>query len=197
MEQEQALISKKGINNGFSVNRKVVNSKLYHDKFAKLKFAKAVTEALYHEAGRLLEKADGNEFEYMIAIDARNGRLVVDNFSRQGLPTRTGFSEEEYQRILDNGSEIIILHNHSYNRMPSGKDIVSFSKNEQIKCSIVLCHDGEVYAIGGAKNNVADIYYTNYNNFKRTYDDMMAKVLATAVLYETNNSLHLFDIERL
>jgi hypothetical protein len=61
IELEQALISKKEHHNAFTVERNYINSKLYHDKFEKLPVNREVQQSLYNQAGRLLNKVDGQE----------------------------------------------------------------------------------------------------------------------------------------
>ena len=92
---EQALISKKNSHNSFSVEREYINSKEFHDKFEKLPLSKDVQESVYRETGRLFDFVDGQEEERGIAINARTGELLIDNFKRKGYTNKTGFNEKE------------------------------------------------------------------------------------------------------
>ena len=194
---EQALISQKTDISAFSVNRMEVNSKKYHDKFAKLPVSKKVYEAAYKETGRLLEKVDGDDKEHMIAINARTGKFVVDNLSRKGMVTKTSFTAEEYAKIEECKNNIILIHNHSYNVRPSGADIVSYAENDKVAISLIACHDGDVYAILNANKKVAKIYKNTYNEFRQRYDEDTSKVLATNVLYKINEKHKIFEVRRL
>ena len=80
LELEQPIISKKSHFNAYSVEREYVNSKDYHDKFERMPVNRDVQQNLYLEAGRLLEFVDGQEEERMIAVNARTGDFLVDNF---------------------------------------------------------------------------------------------------------------------
>ena len=133
----------------------------------------------------------------MLAINARTGMPIVDNIERNGFSDRTSFTEAEYKKIQETEDTIILVHNHSYNRPPSGRDIVSYALDDQIRMSLVLCHDGDVYAIMRAQKVIADMYEKAYNAYKETYDINMAKTLATKLLYDFNESGKLFEVRRL
>lgn len=194
---EQPLISKKTYTNGFSVERNYINSKAYHDKFEKLPVSKRVYERLYTECGRLLNTVDGCEEEKMIAINARTGELVVDNLSRAGLSDHTCFTAEEYKYIKELSDTIIVIHNHSYNRPPSGRDIATYAENDNIKISLVVCHDGDVFAIVRAEREVADLYKMYYDELKAITDEVTAKTIATNRLEVLNKDNRLYEVRRL
>lgn len=189
LNHEQALISKKSETNGFSVERNFVNSKAFHDKFVReiLPVNKEVSERLYQEAGRLLNFVDGCPQEYMLAIDARDGHLVVDNFKREGNSKNTSFNDDEMCLINCNKNNVIIMHNHSYLRPPSGKDICTFAEQDKVKLSIVVAHDGYVYAIISARKECLRIYNEALEEMKKITDNKeIQKTLATKYLYDQN-----------
>lgn len=194
---EQPLISKKMSKNCFTVERNYINSKAYHDKFEKLPVSKNVYERLYIECGRLLNDVDGSDIERMIAINARTGDLIVDNLSREAVSDHTSFNEEEYDCIEKTDEMIILIHNHSYNRPPSGRDIATYAANDIIKLSLIVCHDGDVYAITNAVSEVADIYEMYYKELKEKYDDKIAGSIATSRLEKLNMKNKLYEIRRL
>lgn len=99
LELEQSIISKKQSHNGYSVEREYINSKEYHDKFEKLAVNKDVQQSIYIQIGRLLEHVDGHSEEKMVAIDARTGKFIVDNFAREGRIESTSFTNDEYLLI--------------------------------------------------------------------------------------------------
>lgn len=195
--EQAVLVRKKGEVNGFSVNYKLINTKGYHDKFMKLPLASNVCEVVYRECGRLLERTDGNEEEYMIALGARTGKLITDNLKRQGNIRKTSFNKDEYRAISESKEQIILIHNHSLSVRPSGRDIVTYVKNDKIRMSIVVCHDGDVYALLNGKKEVAEIYENAYNEYRRNYNQSISKVLAAQVLYDKNINSRLFDLRRL
>lgn len=193
LELEQPIISKKSHTNAYSVEREYVNSKNYHDKFERLPVNRIVQQSLYLEAGRLLDFVDGQEEERLIAVNARTGELLVDNFNRNGDIKGTGFTAEE-AGVLDACKDgIILLHNHSLNGRPSAQDLLTYLKEEKIKLSLVLCHDGTVYGIYGVNSLFPEVY----NEFleqaklktkeKRITDEV--KRLATTQMYILNEKL--------
>lgn len=193
LEMEQPIISKKSHTNAYSVEREYVNSKKYHDKFERLPVNKIVQQRLYLEAGRLLDFVDGQEEERLIAVNARTGDLLVDNFNRKGDIKGTGFTAKEAVALDDCKDGIVLLHNHSLNGRPSAQDLLTYLKEEKIKLSLVLCHDGTVYGI----YEVNSLFPEIYNEFleraklktkeKRITDEV--KRLATTQIYIFNEKL--------
>ena len=130
LDQEQTLISKKRISGAFSVERDIINSKVYHDKFEKLPVNKNVQEMIYNEVGRLLEYTDSldedrMEQERMSILDYITGIRILDNFDRDGTVYQTGITKEELDVIHNNSNSVIVIHNHSHNGRPSGKDLLT------------------------------------------------------------------------
>lgn len=66
-------ITKKNDFNDYSVDRKLVNSKEYHDKFENLTSHKSTNESVYQEAMKMLEHRDGTDLEDIVILDARTG----------------------------------------------------------------------------------------------------------------------------
>lgn len=190
LELEQAMISKKSEKNCYSVEREYVNSKAYHDKFEKLPVNSVVQQALYTQAGRLLEKVDGQEQERLLAVNARTGEFLVDNFERDGSKYGTGFTEQEYTAITNCSDFIVVMHNHSLNGRPSAQDIMTYLHDEHVKLSLVLCHDGTLYSINAVRPETEMIYNDLLQEEKtRTTDIDEAKRMATTRLYNLNNRL--------
>lgn len=88
------------------------------------------------------------------------------------------------------------------NGRPSAQDLISYLKEEKVKLSLILCHDGSVYGIFDVQPEVEAIYemYLNEVNTK-TSSVEEAKRLATTKLYILNDKLgkkqKLFDVRRL
>lgn len=203
LDFEQALISKKDTHNGYSVERAYINSKEYHDKFEKLPLNSHVQQSLYLQAGRLLEKVDGQSQERMLAINARTGEFIVDNFERNGNTFKTSFTADEYQKIENCPDSVIVMHNHSMNGRPSAQDMLTYLKEEKMRLSIVVCHDGTVYSISDVKPEMKTVYKKYLEEAKsRMLGDEEAKRFATTRLYEFNDTKlsknhKLFEVEKL
>lgn len=202
LELEQPIISRKSHFTAYSVEREYVNSKEYHDKFERMPVNRDVQQRLYIEAGRLLEFVDGQEEERMLAINARTGDFLVDNFDREGSIKGTGFTFEEAQILDECKDGIILLHNHSLNGRPSAQDMLTYLSEERVKISLILCHDGNIYGIYGVSPKFPDIYNDYLEQAKLKTDDLdEAKRLATTQLYLLNDKLgnrhKLFIVEKL
>lgn len=190
LELEQPLISKKQFLNAYSVERKYVNCKEFHNKFEMLPVNRDVQQALYIQAGRLLEKVDGYEQEYMLAINARTGEFLVDNFGRLGDIKGTGFNEAEMAAIENCSDNIILMHNHSLNGRPSAQDLLTYLKEDNLKLSLIVCHDGTIYAICNVHPKLEEIYEQYKSDLKEhIVDNEMVKRLATTKLYKLNERL--------
>lgn len=202
LDSEQALIHKKDKHNAYSVERAYINSKQYHDMFEKFPVSKEVQHSLYKEAGRLLNYVDGQEQERMLVINARTGEFIVDNFDRDGDMYKTGFNALEYQKILDCPDNIIVMHNHSLNGRPSAQDLITYLKEEKVKLSLILCHDGSIYGIFDVQPEVEGIYEMYLEEAKKRVTSVEeAKRLATTNMYILNEKLgkkhKIFDVRRL
>lgn len=201
LELEQPLISKKEIQNFYSVDRNYINSKAFHDKFERLPVNRNVQQALYIQAGRLLNFVDGQEQERMLAINARTGEFLADNFDREGSIRGTEFQENEIKMICKCKDDIIVMHNHSLNGRPSAQDILTYLHEPRVKLSVICCHDGTVYGICGV-NEKAEIAYNDLLKQAKlqTADNDEAKCLATTALYLMNDKSGirdaLFDVRR-
>ena len=123
---ENYIITTKETQNGFSVNRKLVNSYDYHRKFDNITTHKAANESIYQQSKRILENQDGTEYERMVVVDYRTGSVVADNIeSTVNNKLKTGFTEEQYQKVINHKGNTVIIHNHPGSTRPSGKDILT------------------------------------------------------------------------
>ena len=149
-----------------------------------------------------MDFVDGQEQERMLVVNARTGEFIVDNFNRAGDMYKTGFNREEYQKILDCPDNIIVMHNHSLNGRPSAQDLITYLKEEKVKLSLILCHDGSIYGIFDVQSDVEAIYEMYLGEAKiRTTSEEEAKRLATTNMYILNDKLgkkhKIFDVRRL
>ena len=145
---------------------------------------------------------DEMEKERLVAINGRTGEFLVDNFDREAEVYRTGFNEAEMNIFNECQDSVIIIHNHSHNGRPSGKDILTYYEVDKIKLSLIACHDGDVYAIYWVRKSFKDMYCKLLEIEKQRYTDIEeAKRRATTQIYELNKALSerhkFFKIERL
>jgi len=188
-QNQNYIISAKHSSNAYSVNRELVNSKLYHDKFEDITPHKATNENIYQQAKRLLEFRDGSENESLIVLDSRTGKLIVDNFENSDIKLKTGLTNEQYSYVTKHNGRFVILHNHPGSTRPSGTDILTLWREEKADCSIVAGHDGTVFLISEMDRKISldKIYYDEYNKcIDMQFPRDFAAAKATDKLYETN-----------
>lgn len=187
---ENYIITTKETQNGFSVNRKLVNSYDYHRKFDNITTHKAANESIYQQSKRILENQDGTEYERMVVVDYRTGSVVADNIeSTVNNKLKTGFTEEQYQKVINHKGNTVIIHNHPGSTRPSGKDILTLWEEKNVYASVVVGHDGTVFIISNINRKLPldKIYEEAYNKAKESgLSNEFAKIKATNALYRAN-----------
>lgn len=166
-QENELKISRKETDNLYSVNRKLVNSKGYHDKFELLPFSKSTKEALYFHSKRILEHRDGTFGEDLVVLDYRTGELVTENISAtEG--GKVSLNREQYDKVLSAKNGVILLHNHPEGRRLSKSDVFSAFKEHAVKGSVVAGHDGEVYYIHDINRSISlELEFKKlYNKYK-------------------------------
>ena len=217
MPQDQEIkITKKMNQNAYSVDRHMVNSKEYHDKYEQLNIGKNTAEQAYVKAKDMLEFADGTQMEYTCVLDARTGNEVFYSKGvNKATANKVAITKEQYDGIISHDGEIILMHNHPSSGRPSGQDIMTFFRVPNAKGSLVAGHDGVVYYISDVNRNVDidKIYKKHYDKHVREIlniadtapipekigKDVMnqCKIKATTDLYTENQKKKYFKIRRL
>lgn len=183
---QTTVISDKKDKNDFSVARKLVNSKEFHDKFNTVTIHKAVNEAIYQKTMDMLEHRDGTEYEDLFALDARTGKVISMN-DKSGKVGSTGFTKEQYDKVISNKNNVILVHNHPNSSRPSFADIKTLFNESSVECSVIACHDGTLYIISkpNRKIDIDKIYADLYNKYIDVFGNRdIAKIKATNDLYE-------------
>ena len=170
MEHNESLVRMSKDKSGLSVSPNV-NTKAYHDAFEKMPIPKAVAQSAYEQVGRILQKANGRDAEYLVAIDGRNGALIVDNMSRAGIPRKTWFNEQERQILEAHDGEVILIHNHPHSAAPSYGDVMIAAKSSSVTGSVIAGHDGSVWFISASSAKIADKLEGAYNTLKDALGD--------------------------
>lgn len=99
----------------------------------------------------ILRERNNSEYEDIVAIDAKTGKLLVKNklASSYGWKHQCGFSEEENmmldQRGKKTGAQFDVLHNHPNSSLPFRDDIKKLFEREFQRASTIICHNGDVY----------------------------------------------------
>lgn len=169
-----------------AVNRSLVNTKAYHDKFDKVQIGKKAREAAYQTAMKMLEHRDGTDCEDIAAINLRTGEIIAFNTSAT-KPGKSGFTEDEYRRIVDSKAEILIMHNHPNSSRLSYKDLKTMFQFDFVKMEMAVCHNGDInLAYDPDRNFDIESYYQRaYNDFKEIYEKKQSELFATDKLYDS------------
>ena len=193
LEETTKITRKKHSSDYGVVDREIVNSKKYHDKYENLTKHKEANESIYQETMKMLEHRDGTGFEDMVAIDVRTGKIVVDVTDSTDIGKLT-LTQNQYDKIVNHASDVVLVHNHPNGSRPSYTDILKL-KEKNISAVVAAGHDGSVYVVSNLKNDFdIEIFWEEaYNTYKQIYqDDILAEHHATDDLYE----LGVFDVER-
>lgn len=189
--QQGIKITEKEIQNAYTVNRQLVNSKAYYDKFKDLPLGKLVRDKIYQYCKEILEHRDGTPYEDMYVIDARTGNLIVKSSAKTSY--QTGLNDEEYEKVKKFDGPIVIIHNHPAGRRPSFQDILTAFKTEKVAASVVAGHNGELHWIYDFDRSlpIEHLYDTVYNKNKDiTNDKRFADLIATDTVYKEGGIKH-------
>lgn len=167
---EPLVIINRRNQNGFTVSN-AVNQRDYHVAFENMPLPSSVSNEAYKNSGRILQKADGQNKEYLVAIDARTGSLVADNLKRGGTEGRTTFVGDELDLVEAHEGEVIVIHNHPHSLAPSYRDVITASRNEAIAGAIVVGHDGSVWYYSAPSTRIAEELESAYNVLKDELGD--------------------------
>lgn len=165
MGQNEPLVPMSRTVNSLSVSS-MVNTKAFRDAFEEMPLSRQVSNSLYRQAGRILRAANGTEFEYMVAVDARTGALVADNLGRRPEVGRTGFRGDEIASVMRRESGVVSIHNHPNSLPPSYRDLIALASFDILKSSVVVGHDGSVWFVSITNGMVAEILEARYNSLK-------------------------------
>jgi SPP1 gp7 family putative phage head morphogenesis protein len=172
-ERESAYIHDDGKRDTGHVNLALVNTKKYHDKFENLSNHKAVNESLYQESMVILGDRNNTEYEDIVAVDARSGKVLEKNTSAAqcGYKHSCGFTLEQYQGLEKRGKAYEVLHNHPNSSVPSRDDIRKLFERDKQTASTICCHNGNVYRMEKLKpnNDIAVLEEKAYTYCKEKY----------------------------
>lgn len=188
MRQSQDIkITNKQTQNEYSVNKDLVNSKKYHDKFENLPLSRATQQSAYYESKVILEHRDGTAFEDVAVIDSRTGKLVASNNTYE-KPFKSAMTQDEYTKVTSHKGSVVIIHNHAEGTRLSKTDIFTAFTTKNTDVSIAVGHNGSVHCIYdiNRKIDIDKIYNTVYNNVLEEYGNRdLATIKATDALYRS------------
>ena len=189
LHNELAVISDNGKRNKYTVNFGLMNSKAYHDKFENLSASKQVNEGLYKQAAKILSHRSGTEYEDIAMLDARTGKVLVENTSAFGAyKFQCGLTRQQEKFLENSGKKVEILHNHPNSSVPSTADIVGLFRREYATASTVVCHDGTIYRMEKITqfDDIESLVKISYNQIKAfDYPDFLIESYASELVVET------------
>lgn len=188
MKQAQDVkITDKQTQNEYSVNKNLVNSKKFHDKFENLPLGKAAQQSAYYESKVILEHRDGTAFEDVAVIDSRTGKLIATNNTYEKT-FKSAMTQEEYTKVLNHKGGTVIIHNHAESTRLSKTDIFTAFATKNTDVSVAVGHNGSVHCIYdiNRKIDIDKIYNLVYNSILEEYGNKdLATIKATDALYKS------------
>lgn len=144
---------KKSRINDYSVNKNIVGTKEYRDKFSQITSNDAVNSKLYDKAMDILDHRNGTDYEDMHLISITDGlvkgsQTKVEYF--EGIPEELKHNHVWYNESLDHAinanssGTLISIHNHPRSLPPSGGDFEG-QFNNGYKGGVIACHNGDIY----------------------------------------------------
>ncbi len=203
LEQRERFIPRAQAAKGtaYDVSRRAVNGKAYREKFSRAGLTKGAAESAYAEARRILRDRDGTDGERMSVIEWRTGKRVCDTFGALVSSGRCSLTVEQGEKVMSADNGVVLLHNHPASARPSWQDLKSVALNDFVKASLVLCHDGTVYAISGTSAGLAEEYLAILNEQKGRLSGMFpsetVKMAALDELYKRNEAKRWLRIKKL
>ena len=168
------------IKNDYSINFELINSKAYHDKFEGLTSHKDVDEAMYKQAAKIFKHRTGSEYEDIAMLDARTGKLLVENTSASGEDKfKAGLTKKQAAYLESLKKEFEILHNHPGSTPPSLADIEGLFIRPLAIASTILGHDGTLYRMVKKKvySNISKFLEKVFDEVKGTHPDWPKKLV--------------------
>ena len=122
-----------------------INSKEYKDKFSKLTDNQKANEKVLDISKTMLKHCDGTEHEdmYLISMEGEIISKVTDSVSKLGINYSDEF-KEALERIAENNTPVIALHNHPHGTPPSPDDFKKAFENKY-NIGVAVGHNGQVY----------------------------------------------------
>ena len=148
IEQER-----KNRQNDFSINKAVVDSNEYKEKFATITTDNAVNEKIYDKSLDILYHRNGTDYEDMHLISVVDGKVkgsqtkveYYDRVSEELRHNHVWYNESLESAVKNNPQNTLIsIHNHSGNKPPSGGDFES-QFTHRYKGGVISCHNGDLY----------------------------------------------------
>lgn len=203
LEQRERFIPReqKAKGTAYDVSRKAVNGKAYRAKFDSAGLPKKAAAACYSEAREILRDRDGTDGERMSVVAWRTGRKVCDTLGAAVESGRCSLTAEQGERVMSAEGGVVLLHNHPASTRPSWRDLLSVAAHDFVRASLVLCHDGTVYAVSGTSAEFVEAYEDILmglnDELRGELPDEQIKMRALDELYKRNEAEKWMRIRKL
>lgn len=163
-KQEQ---EKKGKINDHSINKDIIGTKEYRDKFSELTSDANINEKLYNKAIDILDHRNGTDYEdmHLISINdslVKGSQTKVEYFDlvpEEKRHLHVWYNESINSAIKNNPVKTLIsIHNHPNSLPPSGGDFESQFEHGY-KFGIIPCHNGDLYYYEIGKKKFSGLLY--------------------------------------
>ena len=142
-----------------------------------------VVESFINASREILEAKGKTALEAGIFIDLDTAEIISKSFNSKE-PLAVNVEPEELKRIFlnDKYKRFVAVHNHPNSTFPSYGDLkTAFNRGEKQKYSVIICHDGTVYAYDTPNSYIKDrfgesdfltIQDEHYNDFNKFAAEM-------------------------
>lgn len=155
------------INSDYIIDTKVINNKVYRDKFNELGYSKNITKLIYSECIACLNVANGYNRERGIMIDLETKKVGKENIGKTGS-NNVGIYFPNNDKTPTN--RYVVIHNHPKNITFSTTDIESYLRNKSVHSAVLVDSMGHVYQITNINRNI-DVDKV-VNDMKTLYNDI-------------------------
>ena len=155
------------INSDYIIDTKVINNKVYRDKFNELGYSKNITRLIYSECIACLNVANGYNRERGIMIDLATKKVGKENIGKIGS-NNVGIYYPNNDKTPTN--RYVVIHNHPKNITFSTTDIESYLRSRSVHSAVLIDSRGRVYQIKNINRNI-DVDKV-VNDMKTLYNDI-------------------------
>lgn len=155
------------INSDYIIDTKVINNKVYRDKFNELGYSKDMARLIFSECIACLNVANGYNRERGIMIDLATKKVGKENIGEIGS-NNVGIYFPNNDKTPTN--RYVVIHNHPKNITFSTTDIESYLRSRSVHSAVLVDSMGHVYQIKNINRNI-DVDKV-VNDMKTLYNDI-------------------------
>ena len=181
-----------GRNKQTLVNSTYINSGEYRNKFDNITDNSNVNRIVYAKAKEMLKHRSGTMLEDMYWIDGDTGKIVASALNEK-MESSVAYTIGIAKAIQGN-DRLIAMHTHPSSMPPSIADFNSAYQHGYM-FSMVICHDGTVYAYTAGQNISKELYEAYIANYiKKGYNEKEAQLMTLEKL-KTNYDIDFWEVK--